>query len=209
MMDLTPLDIRKKKGDFTRGLRGYDQQQVDQFIDLVADRLEELVKLNLILRERVDRLDERVQDQEGRERAVQEALVSAQSLKSDIQEQAKREAELILREARAEADRSSDEIGKLIQGRAQELTDLGRARSRFLRGLRGLLEQGMDLLEEAESGPSSEELDLDILQFGRGARADGEPGSAEPDAKVEMPEPADREAVDGELEGAPAGAERS
>jgi DivIVA domain-containing protein len=209
MMDLTPLDIRKKKGDFARGLRGYDQQQVDQFLDLVADRLEELVKLNLILRERVDRLDERVQNQEGREHAVQEALVSAQSLKSDIEEQAKREAELILREARVEADRSSDEIGKLIQGRAQELADLGRARARFLRGLRGLLEQGMDLLEEAESGPASEELDLDILQFGRGARADGEPGSTDPVPEAEMAEPAGSEAVEGELEGAPAGAERS
>jgi hypothetical protein len=67
----------------------------------------------------------------------------------------------------------------------------------------------MDLLEEAESGPSSEELDLDILQFGRGARADGELGSTEPVAKTEMPEPAGSGAVEGELEGAPAGAERS
>ena len=36
MIDLTPLDVRKKKGDFTRTLRGYDTPTVDQFLDLVA-----------------------------------------------------------------------------------------------------------------------------------------------------------------------------
>ena len=40
MIDLTPLEVRKKKGDFRRGLRGYDPPQVDDFLDIVADRLE-------------------------------------------------------------------------------------------------------------------------------------------------------------------------
>jgi len=118
-MDLTPLDIRKKEGDFTRGFREYDQQQGDQYLDLMA---------------------ERVQGQEDRERAVQEAFVSAQSPKQDIQEQAKREADLIFREARVDADRSGDEGRKLIQNRDQELVYLGRAR--FLKGLLGLRDRG-------------------------------------------------------------------
>ena len=44
MIDLTPLDVRKKKGDFRRGLRGYEPQQVDDFLDVVADRLDALVR---------------------------------------------------------------------------------------------------------------------------------------------------------------------
>ena len=36
MIDLTPLEVRKKKGDFRRSMRGYEQQAVDDFIDLVA-----------------------------------------------------------------------------------------------------------------------------------------------------------------------------
>ena len=56
MIDLTPLDVRKKRGDFGRGVRGYNPQEVDGFLELVAERLEELVKENITLRERAERL---------------------------------------------------------------------------------------------------------------------------------------------------------
>ena len=162
MMDVTPLDIRKKKSDFTRGLRGYDPQEVDQFLDLVADRLEEVVKVNLTLRARVERLADRVEGQEGRERAVQEALVTAQSLKHDIQDQARREADLIQQEAEASAERVHEGVKQILQSRAQELAELNQARSRFLEGFRSLLERELDFLQAAESNPPDDEFDLDV-----------------------------------------------
>jgi len=109
MIDLTPLDIRRKKGDFSRGLRGYNLQEVDTFLDMTAERLEELVRENLSLRERVTHLSEKVEGQEGRERAVQEALVTAQALREEITGQARREAELIRQEAEAESRRLWEE----------------------------------------------------------------------------------------------------
>ena len=57
MIDLTPLDVRKKRGDFRRQLRGYDPEEVDTFMDLVADRFEELVRENLSLNEKTGRLE--------------------------------------------------------------------------------------------------------------------------------------------------------
>lgn len=188
MIDLTPLDIRKKKKDFTRVLRGYEPREVDHFLDTVAERLEEVVKLNLTLRERVDRLAERVQGQEGRERAVQEALVTAQSLKHDIQEQAKREAELIMREAESAAENVRDAIKGVINERRRELVELNRARTRFLKGFRSLLERELDAVEVAETSPGSDELDLDVLQFGRtAARTESEESEAL-EAAVEVSE---------------------
>ena len=163
MMDVTPLDIRKKKGDFTRGLRGYDPQEVDQFLDLVAERLEEVVKVNLSLRERVERLADRVEGQEGRERAVQEALVTAQSLKHDIQDQAGREADLVRQEAEVAAERVHEGVKQVLQTRAQELVDLNRARSRFLEGFRSLLERELEVLQTAESNPPDDAFDLHAL----------------------------------------------
>ena len=44
MIDLTPLDVRKKRGDFGKVLCSYDPQEVDTFLDLVGERMEELVK---------------------------------------------------------------------------------------------------------------------------------------------------------------------
>ena len=55
MIDLTPLEVRKKKGDFRRGFRGYDAELVNDFLDLVADRMEELVRENMSLAERFGR----------------------------------------------------------------------------------------------------------------------------------------------------------
>ncbi len=194
MIDLTPLDIRKKKRDFTRGLRGYDPQEVDHFLDLVAERLEELVKINLTLRERVDRLSEQTQGQEGRERAVQEALITAQSLKHDIQEQARREAELIEREAVAAADRmkreaatavdrAREEMRQAVQSRAQELVDLNRSRSRFLKGFRNLLERELDAIEVAEANVPSDEFNLDSMEFGKRVPKSGARGNGETEAQ--------------------------
>ncbi|MSR22300.1 MAG: DivIVA domain-containing protein [Gemmatimonadetes bacterium] len=44
MIDLTPLDVRKKKGDFGKTMRGYDPREVDHFLELVTERMDELVK---------------------------------------------------------------------------------------------------------------------------------------------------------------------
>lgn len=103
MIDLTPLDVRKKRGDFRKMLRGYDPQEVDSFLELVAERLEVLVKENMGLKDRTELLSEQVKSQEGRERAIQEALVSAQTLREEIAQQASREAEAVREHAKREA----------------------------------------------------------------------------------------------------------
>ena len=80
MIDLTPLDVRKKKSDFTRTLRGYDPPAVDQFLELVADRMEELVRDNTALSERVSQISASLSGYREREQAMNEALVAAQQL---------------------------------------------------------------------------------------------------------------------------------
>ena len=64
----------------------------------MAERLEELVRENIQLRERSESLQKQVDSQSHREQAVQEALVTAQELRSDIQSQAHRGAEVVLAE---------------------------------------------------------------------------------------------------------------
>jgi DivIVA domain-containing protein len=159
MIDLTPLDVRKKKGDFAKSFRGYDPAEVDHFLELVAERLEELVRENLTLKERASRLEERVQGQDGRERAVQEALVTAQSLREEIREQARREAALIHREAEAAADEVRGATERFLQARREDLRDLQRGRDRFLRGIRTLLEREFHALEAEEANPPPAEFE--------------------------------------------------
>lgn len=150
MIDLTPLDVRKKRGDFGKGVRGYNVQEVDSFLELVAERLEEVVKENITLRERVDRLAEQVTAQTGRERAVHEALVTAQQLREEIQENARREAELITREAESRAQDIVGEAERKAVDRAESLHELERRRKRFLASFRKFLERELDAVTVEE-----------------------------------------------------------
>jgi cell division initiation protein len=193
MIDLTPLDVRKKRGDFRKGMRGYDPSEVDSFLELVAERLEVLVRENLALRERCDALEERVSTQEGRERAVQEALVTAQSLREEIQEQARREADLLRREAEEEGRRIREEVlaeartaeGEILreaERRRQEVRELERVRARFFQAYRGLLERELDALGVREEQSPVPDVDLDEVTRGRYGRGASAPASPPPES---------------------------
>jgi DivIVA domain-containing protein len=103
MIDLTPLEVRKKKGDFRKALRGYEPVLVDDFLDLVADRLEQLVRDNMAMTERLSRLEHQVADNRERERALTDALVTAQEMREEVRQQTAREADLVRRTAEQES----------------------------------------------------------------------------------------------------------
>lgn len=191
MIDLTPLEVRKKKGDFRRAMRGYDTELVDDFLDLVADRLEQLVRENLTLQERVSRQDEQVKDYRDRERALTEALVSAQEMREEVRRQALQEAELAKRtavqaaeqlRASAEAEvrqlrttaqqQASEELASLREERQREeqvVRELRARREEFLGSYRALLEQEL------------EELGVIARAAGAAGRKTGSRRQAEPD----------------------------
>lgn len=167
MIDLTPLDVRNKKGDFAKALRGYDSGEVDTFLDLVAERLEALVRENMTLRERSDRLIEQVSSQEGREKAVQEALVTAQELREEFRSQAQRQADLIRQEAEGEARRIVLDAEREVKERRDALEELERKRLRFLRTFRSLLERELDIVEVEEGREPLEDVEVE-LELGGG-----------------------------------------
>lgn len=150
MIDLTPLDVRKKRGDFSRAMRGYEPARVDEFLDLVAQRMEELVRENATLASRVESLNGSVGEYRERERALNDALVSAQQIREETREQAQREAELILREARAEGERLVEDARRQVAGAAEALRRLQAQRTRFLRLFRALVERQLTEIEEEE-----------------------------------------------------------
>jgi DivIVA domain-containing protein len=150
MIDLTPLDVRKKKGDFRRAVRGYDHELVDDFLDIVAERLEELVKQNVALTERADHLQEQVGSYRDRERALNEALVTAQQLRTEAQAQADREADLVRREAQSQAERIVEEGQRSLRELARQIETLQTRKAQFVRAFRTLLERYYSELELEE-----------------------------------------------------------
>lgn len=173
MIDLTPLDVRNKRADFKKLLRGYDTEEVDVFLELVAERLEELVRENMTLKERTQMLQEQVDTQAGREQAVQAALVTAQELRADIREQSQREAEHTLREAETEGRRLTAEAEaeartkvrsseRRLDQVADALRETERRRTRFLTEFRQLLERELDVVRVEEQRTPLEERTIDL-----------------------------------------------
>lgn len=175
MIDLTPLDVRKKKGDFRRAMRGYEAAQVDEFLDLAAERMEELVRENGALASRVDGMSDAIAGYRERERAMNDALVSAQQLREEVREQAAREAELLLRDARAEAERIVGEARRQATSAAEALRRIQGQRSRYLRLFRALLERQLSEVEQEEERVRDvARADADIAAARSSLAADGE-----------------------------------
>src|SRR5450756_1221772 len=83
-MKLTPLDIRHK--EFKRGMRGYADVQVDEFLDEVADEFEGVFKDNIDLGERVEALESQVLGYKRIEETLQKTLVSAQASADELKQ---------------------------------------------------------------------------------------------------------------------------
>ena len=120
---LTSHDVRAQ--EFHRSLRGYDTTQVDEFKQRMAEEIDRLVRDRVQLDERVKGMSEQLRAYRDRDRAMNDALVSAQQLRGEAQAQAEREREICLREAQTEAERmlleARTEVERMLQhARAEE-----------------------------------------------------------------------------------------
>jgi DivIVA domain-containing protein len=150
---LTPLDIRRY--DFGSALRGYDKTRVDQFREQVANEVERLVRQAQELEAKARGFHEQLRAFRERDKAINEALISAQQLRAEVREQADREAQLILREARAESERMlSDQKQQMVRVEA-DLEVLVRQRRAYLAQLRAMIERQLAEVEAAEASPAS------------------------------------------------------
>jgi len=114
-MPLTPLDIHNK--EFSRGFRGYREEEVDLFLDEIVREFETLLKENAALRERLEALSSKVEQYRELEDTLHNTLIIAQETADEVKASARKEAELVVREAEEEA-RS---IRRTAQARLRQL----------------------------------------------------------------------------------------
>lgn len=145
---LTPLDVRRY--DFGRAMRGYDPARVERFREQVAEELERLTRQTVDLDSKAKGFHEQLRAFRERDKAINEALVSAQQLRGDIREQADKEAQLIIREAKADAERIVEEGRAEIRRMEDQLSSLDRSRRAFLAQTRALIERHLSELAAAE-----------------------------------------------------------
>jgi DivIVA domain-containing protein len=145
---LTPLDIRRY--DFGSALRGYDKARVDEFRDQVAIEVEYLLKQVSDLEAKARGFHEQLRAFRERDKALNEALISAQQLRAEVREQAEREAQLVIREARAEGQRLVDEATADVRKLDAERESLVRRRQAWLTHMRLAAERHLAEILAAE-----------------------------------------------------------
>ena len=146
-MRITPMDIRQQQ--FTvKMFRGFDTQEVDTFLEDLAEDYEALLKENSLLKEQLQALEERTRGLEEREKVLQETLVTTQRLVEEMKDQARREASVIIREAEVQADRIIG-ASRAAEGSLQsEIIALKRTRRQLAEGLRSTVEMYQRLLDQ-------------------------------------------------------------
>jgi len=142
---LTPLDVRKT--EFRKAMRGYEALAVEEFRARVADELEKVVREKLVLEERARVLEEQLRVYQGREKAMNDALVAAQQLRAETKEQAEREAQMIIREAEADAERRLDRARRELERLDATGQQVAQAHTAYLASLRALVERQKAELE--------------------------------------------------------------
>jgi DivIVA domain-containing protein len=146
---LTPIDVRTQ--EFGRKLSGYDPARVEEFRTRVAEELERLIRLNHDLDSKHKAAIEQLRAFRDRDKALNDALVSAQQLRAEIRDQAERESQLLLREARAEGDRIIDSARAGVRQVETELSMLEKTRRAFISQMRSLAERHLHELEAMEA----------------------------------------------------------
>ncbi len=144
-MPLTPLDIQNK--EFSVALRGFNRDEVNEFLDRLTKDYEAMIKENVLLMEKAEALDGKLEHFKRIEETLQKAIVIAQDTAEEVKRNASKEAELIRREAERDASRIVDEARYRASKVLAEHEDLHKQAQVFKLRLRSLVEAQLSALE--------------------------------------------------------------
>ncbi len=214
-MAIKPIDVRRK--EFKHSVRGYNADQVDDFLDTVADEFEHTYSENLRMREEISSLRDRLEQFEKLEDSIQSALVHAESAANDLRDgaareaenlrnNANREAELTIKEAQERAQQTLADSSSKVE-RAQEAYEaLKIAKQNFGADFRHLLRSYIDVMDNVDivsakdiEASLRERLDWEAITAAREA-ASGRESSSESEGETRNFGRADSEPENGEPE---------
>jgi cell division initiation protein len=121
-MDLTPLDIQKQI--FSKSFKGYNLDEVRAYLHLIAEEIERLVRdVDRLARENA-MLREDLDDHSQRERILKDTLLSAQKVSEDVRATARKEAELIVKDAELLSERLISQAMTRVADLERSIQDL-------------------------------------------------------------------------------------
>lgn len=177
-MRITPLDIQQKQ--FPMKFRGFDVEEVYAFLEVVREEMEELLRENASLRDSSHRIEGQVREYKEMESTLRETLVTAQQMVEDYKTNARKESELIVREAEIKADEVIRDAQEKVVKIHEDIVDLKGIRRHFKEEIRRLIESHVRMLDfdaererDGEARPSAAQAvqvappveEFEVLEF--------------------------------------------
>lgn len=144
-MRITPLEIQQKQ--FPIKFRGFDVEEVYAFLEVIRQEMEELLRDNASLKERLHQAETTLQEYRDMENTLRETLMTAQQMVEDYKTNARKEAELIVKEAEMRAEAIIREAQEKVIKIHEDIADLKGIRIHFKEELKRLIESHLKMLE--------------------------------------------------------------
>lgn len=147
-MKITPLDIRKQ--EFRKTFKGYDKNEVDIFLEMLAKEIENIIRDNKSMTDQLKELDSKIEDYKRMETTLQNTLTSTQKTTDEIRRNARKEAEMILQKAKLQASEIIENAAAKVKDLQSQISALRNQKNGFVIQLRSFLSSQLKMLEEVE-----------------------------------------------------------
>ena len=143
---IAPIEIENK--EFKKGLRGYREDEVDEFLDLVKEDYEQLYRENADLKEKIRLYQEQINKYENIEETLNATLITAQRAAEDTCSAANRKSKIIVEEADLKARQIIEQANNEVIEIRREYHSMVKEFKIFRNKFKSLLEDEIKSIDE-------------------------------------------------------------
>lgn len=149
-MRITAIDIDNK--EFKKTIRGYSTEEVDEFLEVVAEDYEKLYKEHSIYKEKISVYEEKIDHYKKIEETIQNTLLLAQNASEEVKKSAQKESDLILKNANDSAkrilDKANNDVLKINDEYERVKAEFNKFRTKFRNFMNSQVEMFQSLERE-------------------------------------------------------------
>jgi cell division initiation protein len=147
-MRITPMDIEQQ--EFSKSFRGYNEEEVDDFLDKIVKDYEELINENARLNEEIERMQEKLKEFSQIEETLRSALLNAQKSAMEMKEKVEDEAKIIIEKAEMEAKALKQQVFQKEDLVKNEIDNLRRYKFNFKEKFKSMLNLYLKMIESED-----------------------------------------------------------
>ena len=147
-MRITPMDIEQQ--EFSRSFRGYNEEEVDDFLDKIVKDYEELINENVRLNEEIERMQEKLKEFSEIEETLRSALLNAQKSAEEMKGRVESEAKIIIEKAEMDAKTLKQQVLQREDLVKNEIDNLRRYKFTFKEKFKSMLNLYLKMIESED-----------------------------------------------------------